>query len=78
MSGFEPLIGHRCSRAGCKAAATWNVNWRNPRIHGLERVKVWAACDAHRDELFDYLDERGLPAAITPVDVVLDRIDEER
>jgi len=47
------ISGTRCSRAGCRAEATWAVNWRNPRIHGPERVKVWLACDEHRDFLHE-------------------------
>ena len=49
-----------CSRAGCSSAATWTVNWRNPRIHSLDRVKVWHACDEHVDYLRDYLAARDL------------------
>lgn len=65
-----------CSRAGCGDAAAWNVQWRNPRIHGPERVKVWLACDAHQDFLRDYLASRGFPVAVTPLDERLDRLPE--
>lgn len=68
--------GNRCSAAGCGADATHRINWRNPRIHGPERVKVWLACDAHRDHLEQYLATRGFPVVVTgldePVDVVPD------
>ena len=68
--------GTRCSSAGCDADATWRVNWRNPRIHGPERVKVWLACDAHRETLGQYLATRGFPVVVTalaePVDSVPD------
>lgn len=57
-----------CSRAGCRLPAVWNVNWRNPRIHGPERVKVWLACDDHRDYLRDYLAARDFPVLVTPLD----------
>ncbi len=81
MSGLFGLAGGdagsetpRCSSAGCGADATWRVNWRNPRIHGADRVKVWLACDAHRATLGDYLATRGFPVVVTeldrPVDVV--------
>ena len=60
------ISGTRCSRVGCRADATWAVNWRNPRIHGPERVKVWLACDEHRDFLYDFVDQRGFPVALTP------------
>lgn len=64
-----------CSRAGCRAHAAWNVNWRNPRIHGEDRVKVWLACDAHRGYLHDYLDSRGFPVVVTPLGVEVDRVE---
>ncbi|MET1044315.1 MAG: hypothetical protein ABWX59_09385 [Microbacteriaceae bacterium] len=63
-----------CSRAGCSADATWNVNWRNPKIHTIDRVKVWLACDEHRDFLYDFLDARSFPVAITPVGVVVESL----
>lgn len=53
-----------CSRAECHATALWNVNWRNPRIHAEDRVKVWLACDEHRDFLRDYLSSRGFPVGV--------------
>ncbi|MCS0498270.1 hypothetical protein [Protaetiibacter mangrovi] len=68
--------GTRCSAAGCTAAAVSRVNWRNPRIHGPERVKVWLACDAHRETLRDYLATRGFPVQVTDLDVVLDAVTE--
>lgn len=57
----------RCSRAGCRVAAVWNVNWRNPRIHGIDRVKVWRACDDHREFLQNYLASRDFPVIVTPL-----------
>jgi len=66
----------RCSRAGCLVSASWNVNWRNPRIHGLDRVKIWLACDDHVQYLREYLSARGFPVVVTDlnqhVDVVPD------
>lgn len=35
--------------------------WRNPRIHGSERVKRWAACDEHVEHLRGFLTARGFP-----------------
>ena len=63
-----------CSRAGCRVGASWNVNWRNPRIHGPERVKVWLACEAHRDWLRDYLASRDFPVEVTPLEQPLTRL----
>lgn len=66
----------RCSSAGCTSDAVWRINWRNPRIHPADRVKVWLACEAHRESLRDYLATRGFPVRVSglqePVDVVPD------
>lgn len=59
----------QCSRAGCRAAASWQVVWRNPRIHAADRRKIWAACDAHRDFLHDYLASREFPVEVVPMPV---------
>lgn len=53
-----------CSRAGCRTAAQWSVQWRNPRIHGPERRKVWLACAEHVDYLRDYLAARDFPVEV--------------
>lgn len=53
-----------CSRAGCRTDASWSVVWRNPRIHTEDRVKVWLACDEHREFLNDYLSSRGFPVSV--------------
>lgn len=63
-----------CSRAECRTVAVWNVNWRNPRIHGPERVKVWLACEAHRDFLRDYLASRDFPVLVTPIGQPVTRV----
>lgn len=65
-----------CSRAGCTADAAWSVHWRNPRIHGPERVKTWEACEEHREFLHDYLASRGFPVAVTRFGETLDRLPE--
>jgi hypothetical protein len=63
-----------CSRAGCSSAATWTVNWRNPRIHTLDRVKVWHACDEHVDYLGDYLAARDFPVLVAPLGTPVDSV----
>lgn len=68
------ISGTRCSRSGCRESATWAVNWRNPRIHGADRVKVWLACDEHRDYLYDYVDARRFPVTLTPAGVVVESL----
>lgn len=68
MIGFgEDIPDKRCSRAGCTEAAHFNVNWRNPKIHGLDRVKVWLACDEHRDFLREFLLARSFPVVVTAI-----------
>jgi hypothetical protein len=58
----------RCSSAGCGELAAWRVNWRNPRIHSPDRVKIWLACDVHRDTLASYLETRGFPVLVSERD----------
>ncbi|MFP7833339.1 hypothetical protein [Marisediminicola sp. LYQ134] len=65
----------RCSRAGCSNDAEWQVNWRNPRIHGPERVKVWLACSEHDEWFREYLSGRDMPVQITRLGVTLDRVE---
>ncbi|GIT81715.1 hypothetical protein LLS1_33840 [Leifsonia sp. LS1] len=67
MIGFgepEPLT---CSRAGCRETATWRIEWRNPRIHTADRVKVWLACAEHVEFLREFLAARDFPLAVKPV-----------
>jgi len=63
-----------CSRAECRRRAQWNVNWRNPRIHDISRVKVWRACDEHRDYLAHYLETRDFPVVVTAAGVTVDAV----
>lgn len=76
MIGSDAAI--QCSSSGCISSAAWRVNWRNPRVHPADRVKVWLACDAHRATLADYLGTRGFPVLVSaldaPVDVVPDPV----
>lgn len=64
----------QCSRAGCRETAEWNVNWRNPRIHSIDRVKVWLACADHVDYLRDYLETRDFPVVVSPLDEPVDMV----
>ena len=52
----EPLT---CSARGCRAAATWQLVWNNPRLHTPDRRKTWLACDDHRDSLAEFLRARS-------------------
>lgn len=49
-----------CSRKGCRAGATTQLLWNNPKIHTAERRKVWLACADHAAWLEDYLQSRSL------------------
>jgi hypothetical protein len=53
-----------CSAKGCRRPAGWALLWRNPRIHGPERVKQWSACDEHRETLADFLARRDFPLTV--------------
>jgi len=57
----------QCSRAGCREAATSAVHWRNPALHGPERVKTWTACDEHLPYLRGFLGARDFPVVVTAV-----------
>ena len=57
-----------CSRAGCLERATWRVEWRNPKIHTEDRVKVWLACDEHIDYLREFLAAREFPLRVVAAD----------
>jgi hypothetical protein len=72
----ETEIDPRCSRAGCDARAVSAVNWRNPRIHGPERVKVWLACDEHTSFLRDYLTSRNFPVEVSAADAPVAQLSE--
>ena len=74
MIGEVGPATERCSRAGCTEAATSAVHWRNPRIHGEERVKTWLACDEHVEYLRDYLATRDFPVTVTAVGVTVERV----
>lgn len=49
-----------CSRKGCRAHATAQLLWNNPKIHTVERRKIWVACADHTEWLADYLKSRSL------------------
>jgi hypothetical protein len=61
----EPL---RCSARGCRAAATVDLHWRNPRLHDAARIKHWLACAEHERFLADFLDRRGFLLTRAPLD----------
>lgn len=74
----EPGATPVCSRAGCTNTAEWRINWRNPRIHAVDRVKIWAACEEHCDFLADYLRSRSFPVRVTGMHEDVDSLDDVR
>jgi len=48
-----------CSAKGCRRPATWDLSWRNPKLHDAARVKHWLGCDDHVDGLAEFLSVRG-------------------
>lgn len=60
----------RCSAKGCRAQATEDLSWRNPRIHDAARVKHWLACPQHGDFLADFLARRGFLLSRDPVSTI--------
>jgi hypothetical protein len=63
----EPAGDLRCSAKGCQQPALHALLWRNPRIHGEDRVKRWLACAEHRDTLADFLARRDFPLTVEPL-----------
>ncbi len=59
-AGPSPATAAVCARKACRADASWQLLWNNPKIHTPERRKIWLACDDHRPWLEDYLQTRGL------------------
>lgn len=48
-----------CSSRGCKAPATYELLWNNPKLHTPERLKIWLACDVHEETLRVFLSARS-------------------
>lgn len=65
---------HTCSRAGCRVEATTAIEWRNPRIHTGDRVKVWLACDEHVEVLREFLAARAFPLQVKPLVASTDQV----
>jgi hypothetical protein len=63
-----PASAANCSRKACRADASWQLLWNNPKIHTPERRKVWLACDEHKAWLEDYLQTRGLWKETVPLE----------
>jgi len=60
IMGLDPSSGELvCSSKGCRRTATRALLWNNPRLHAIERRKVWLVCDEHLTSLGDFLSVRG-------------------
>lgn len=57
----------RCSRKGCEQDASWQIVWRNPKIHTEDREKIWLSCGDHQQFFLDYLGSRSFPVSSRPV-----------
>ncbi len=74
MIGFGEPETLTCSRANCRETAVWRIEWRNPKIHSEDRVKVWLACEEHVEFLREFLAAREFPlrvvalAGVSPAD----------
>jgi hypothetical protein len=47
-----------CSARGCRAPATVDLVWRNPKLHDAAREKHWLACPEHEELLAGFLARR--------------------
>jgi hypothetical protein len=73
VSLFGDPVARECSRAGCREAAVWRIDWRNPKIHTGERFKTWLACVEHREFLEGFLSSRGFPLTVAELDGAADQ-----
>ncbi len=60
-----------CSRAGCLERATFRIEWRNPKIHAEDRVKIWLGCDEHVEYLREFLAARQFPVRVAPAETTV-------
>ncbi len=42
------------------------MRWNNPKLHTPDRLKVWLACDDHRQSLGDFLAARSFLRDVVP------------
>lgn len=60
----------RCSARACRSDATSALLWNNPRLHTVERRKVWLACPDHVVSLGEFLSLRGFLRDTVPVEAL--------
>jgi len=64
--GVVEELSPQCSSKGCRAAASWQLRWNNPKLHTPAYRKTWLACDDHRPTLGRFLEIRGFLREVTP------------
>ena len=67
-SPSEAEPGPVCSARGCRAPASYDLQWNNPKIHTPERRKHWLACVDHRESLSAFLSARGFLREVEDLD----------
>jgi hypothetical protein len=71
LNGVDPLPegpdGLICSARRCQQAASYDLQWNNPKIHTADRRKHWLACDDHREPLMQFLSARGFLKEVLPL-----------
>ena len=66
MSQALPEEPATCSAKGCQAPAEFELRWNNPKLHTPDRVKIWLACEDHRESLGDFLAARKFLREVAP------------
>ena len=56
----------QCSSKGCRASASWQLRWNNPKLHTPDYRKTWLACADHRTTLGSFLELRGFLREVEP------------
>ena len=70
---LEPqALEPQCSAKGCRASASWQLRWNNPKLHSPEYRKTWLACDEHRTSLGDFLSARRFLREVEPFPAAAD------
>jgi hypothetical protein len=62
----------QCSAKGCRAPASWQLRWNNPKLHTPDYRKTWLACADHRGTLGGFLEIRGFLREVSPFPAAAD------
>lgn len=69
---MDEILEPQCSAKGCRASASWQLRWNNPKLHAPGRRKTWLACDTHRETLGGFLDARRFLREVEPFPAAAD------